>query len=126
MSLFESNEDYLKERVNTYERVIDELKVMRQENVIQRELAYRSLFDVNIHDDSVEQNLNYFKRSLKLETFDFNIREIQRIIRLQEEILEKYYIRLAAVRDENNSKKRRLNDNNLDLVNGAASDNVKH
>ena len=99
---------------------------MRQENVIQRELAYRSLFDVNIHDDSVEQNLNYFKRSLKLETFDFNIREIQRIIRLQEEILEKYYIRLAAVRDENNSKKRRLNDNNLDLVNGAASDNVKH
>ena len=126
MSFFESNEDYLKERVNTYERVIDELKVMRQENVIQRELAYRSLFDVNIHDDSVEQNLNYFKRSLKLETFDFNIREIQRIIRLQEEILEKYYIRLAAVRDENNSKKRRLNDNNLDLVNGAASDNVKH
>jgi len=124
-SPIEVREEYHRNRINSIQKIIDQLEKMKQETMEYRCISYGVQIEYN---NETDYQIDYFKRSIELSNLDNTMIELTRIIKLQHEIIQKHYEYLARINEERAFKRRKLLDgelrSKLDLVSGIGADSV--
>ena len=124
-SPIEVREEYHRNRINSIQKIIDQLEKMKQETMEYRCISYGVQIEYN---NDIDYQIEYFKRAIELSNLDNSVVELTRIIKMQHDIIQKHYEYLARINEERSYKRRRLLDgelrSKLDLVSGIGADSL--